>query len=123
MEADLHRWCLHQEKLRVPLTAKMIKTKARELSKHFPATKDWLDRFRAKFNVHFAKETSSGTYDTFSGQSAGVTSQSDDGDSNYEEEVVAVAGGSEDYAFGQSEDEEIRVKTRPAKVDRVFNVH
>lgn len=94
------------------MTARALKQRANELSTvaGFTATKNWLDKFKQRYGITLAKEakSSSETYETFSGDEE----ESDIADSDYEEDdLVAVAGGSDDFDL-QPSDEDITTKVK-----------
>ena len=60
MEKLLYQWYLDLYQKGVPVTSRMIKIKARELTrcKDFVASKGWLDKFKVRYNLQIYKESS-----------------------------------------------------------------
>jgi hypothetical protein len=58
MEQNLHEWYLRKKASDIPITAKMVKSKAIQLSTiaDFIASKGWLDKFKVRFNLELKKE-------------------------------------------------------------------
>lgn len=58
MEKLLYRWYTHKQANSEPVTAKMIKEKAIELTtcQDFIASKGWLDKFKIRYRLDIAKE-------------------------------------------------------------------
>ena len=60
MEKHLYRWYLTKRDAADPVTAKMIKEKAIQLTtcRDFIASKGWLDKFKIRYRLDIAKESS-----------------------------------------------------------------
>ena len=60
MEKLLYQWYHDLYQKGVPVTSRMIKIKARELTrcKDFVASKGWLDKFKVRYNLQIYKESS-----------------------------------------------------------------
>lgn len=58
MEKLLYQWYLNERDLNSVLTAKMVKEKAKQLSKckDFIASKGWLDKFKVRYGLEIEKE-------------------------------------------------------------------
>lgn len=61
MEKDLYKWYLENKREDRQITARMVKERAIELTTcpDFIASKGWLDKFKIRYNLDIAKETSS----------------------------------------------------------------
>jgi len=59
MEKNLYEWYKDKKKMGEPVTAKMIKEKAMDLTNcnDFIASKGWLDKFKVRFNLDISKES------------------------------------------------------------------
>ena len=59
MEKDLYNWYLSKKRGGEPVTARMIKDRAILLStcKDFIASKGWLDKFKIRYRLEIAKES------------------------------------------------------------------
>ena len=59
MEKDLYNWYLSKRRSQEPVTARMIKDKAIQLSTcgDFIASKGWLDKFKIRYRLEIAKES------------------------------------------------------------------
>ena len=66
MEKDLYNWYLTKKRDGDPVTARMIKDRAIVLStcKDFIASKGWLDKFKIRYRLEIAKESSSAAQQT-----------------------------------------------------------
>ena len=55
MEKDLYFWILEQRELGIRVTKRMVKDKAMAISnvQEFIASKGWLDKFKARYDVEF----------------------------------------------------------------------
>ena len=65
MEKQLYQWYLRQKEQGIQLTARMVKDKAKLLSKcpDFIASKGWLDKFKIRFRLDIAKELGKSSVD------------------------------------------------------------
>jgi hypothetical protein len=62
MEKNLYEWYIETHLTRkLPVTSKMIKAKALELTKlgDFNASKGWLEKIKKKYNLHISRSTKS----------------------------------------------------------------
>ena len=61
MEKELYEWYWKLTQSKHPITARMVKNKAIELSrcKDFIASKGWLDKFKVRYNLNIVKESTS----------------------------------------------------------------
>lgn len=59
MEKDLYNWYQSKRRSAEPVTARMIKDKAIQLStcRDFIASKGWLDKFKIRYRLEIAKES------------------------------------------------------------------
>ena len=59
MEKNLYQWYIDMRAEGLPITAKMIKERAIQLTNcnDFIASKGWLDKFKVRFNLEISKET------------------------------------------------------------------